>query len=179
MLIVFEGKTPRIGEDVFIAPNAVIIGDVRIGAGSSVWFGAVVRGDVGKIRIGPGCSIQDNVTVHVPTGGETIIGTDVTLGHGVALEGCLLHDRCLIGMNATVLQGAEIGEEAVVAAGSVVAEGMHIPARTLAAGVPAQIKKALTGRSLRWIGHAAKSYHALRDRYLAESIDALTMSDSS
>ncbi|MCB0075413.1 MAG: gamma carbonic anhydrase family protein, partial [Caldilineaceae bacterium] len=109
MIIEHQGKRPRIAADVFIAPNATILGDVTIGAGASIWFGAVIRGDVGHIEIGPGTNIQDNVVIHVNARHDTQIGANATIGHGVVLEGCTIGDGALLGMNATVLSEAEIG----------------------------------------------------------------------
>src|SRR3970040_467207 len=138
MLIEYEGRRPQIAEDVFVAPTAVLIGDVRVETGASIWFGAVLRADHGTIVIGAGSSIQDNVTMHVPEQSFTIVEENVTVGHGAVLEGCRIGARSVIGVNAVVLAGAEIGEEVMVAAGSVVGEGVRIPARTLAAGAPAK-----------------------------------------
>ncbi len=171
MLIEYEGKRPQIAENVFIAPTAVLIGDVRVEAGASIWFGAVIRADHGTIVIGAGSSIQDNATLHVPEGSFTIVGENVTVGHGAALEGCRIGARSVVGMNAVVLQGAEVGEEVMIAAGSVVGQGAHIPARTLAAGVPATVKKELGGQALDWVATAAEAYHHLRSQYLAQGID--------
>lgn len=175
MHIPFEGKTPQVADHVFIAPTAVLIGDVHVEEGASIWFGAVLRADHGTIRIGAGSSIQDNTTIHVPTGGETVIGADVTIGHGAVLEGCRLGARTVVGMNAVVLQGAEIGEQVMIAAGSVVGENAHIPANTLAAGAPAQVKKTLGGSARQWIETAAAAYHDLRARYLQQGIDKLSI----
>ena len=171
MLIEYEGKKPQIADDVFIAPTAVLIGDVRVETGASIWFGAVLRADHGTIVVGAGSSIQDNATLHVPEGSFTIVGENVTVGHGAVLEGCHIGARSVVGMNAVVLPGAEVGEEVMIAAGSVVGEGARIPARTLAAGAPAKVKKELSGSALEWIGRAAPVYHHLRSRYLAQGID--------
>lgn len=165
-LFSFNGKSPVVQENVFIAPGAMIIGDVIIESGANIWFNAVVRGDLGRIRIGAGASIQDLVTIHVPEGGETIIGENAVIGHGCVLEGCQIGRCCVIGMNSTVLTGAVIGSETMLAAGTVVPEGVHIPPRVLAAGVPVSVRKPLEGRSLEWVKTAATSYHRLRTRYL-------------
>src|SRR5580700_3511502 len=122
LILPFGGKAPRIGRDVFVAPNATLIGDVELEDGSSVWFGAVLRGDIGPIRIGARSNVQDLVCVHLTQGvSKTIVGADVTVGHGVILHGCVIGDRCLIGMGSVVMDNAEIGDTSVVAAGSVVA----------------------------------------------------------
>lgn len=173
MLIEYKGRKPHIAENVFIAPTAVLIGDVRVEAGASIWFGAVIRADHGTIVIGAGSSIQDNATLHVPEESLTLVGENVTVGHGAVLEGCRIGARSVVGMNAVVLPRAEVGEEVMVAAGSVVMEGDRIPARTLVAGAPAKVKKELSGSALDWIGRAAGVYHGLRAQYLKEGIDKL------
>ncbi len=171
MIDEFEGVKPRIDPSAWIAPNATVIGNVEIGAEASVWYGAVIRGDGGKyvIRIGARTSIQDNCVVHVSAQGPTVVGEDVTIGHGAVLESCEIRRGALIGMNAVVLQRAVIGEEALVAAGSVVAAGMEVPARRLAAGTPATIRKEISGESLDWISGSAAHYVALSRRYLADA----------
>lgn len=170
MFLEYRGRRPAIAANVFIAPTAVLIGDVRVSAGASIWFGAVLRGDHGTIVIGPGASIQDNATLHVPEDSLTEVGANVTVAHGAVLEGCRIGARSVVGMNAVVLPGAEVGEEVMIAAGSVVGEGARIPARTLVAGAPARVKKPLSGSALDWIGRAAEAYHHLRDEYLAQGI---------
>lgn len=168
MLIEFDGKKPQIGKNVFIAPTAVIIGDVVIGDNSSIWFNAVIRGDFGPIRIGAGCTIQDNVTIHVFN--ETIIGDNVAVGHNAVLEGCDIGAGTVVGMNATVLPGVRVGSEVMIAAGSVLPERMVVPERVLVAGVPAQVKKELGGEALAWIGRAARDYQELQARYRAQGV---------
>ncbi len=170
MIIPHRGKTPAIAPDAFIAPTAVLIGDVEIGAEASIWFGAVLRGDHGRIVIGQGSNVQDNVTLHAPEDGATVIESDVTIGHGAVLEGCLVRRGALIGMNAVVLHAATIGEQAMVAAGSVVVEGMQVPPHTLAAGVPAKIKKELDGSSKQWVEGSAAVYRQLAREYLGEAV---------
>lgn len=142
MALILEhmGMRPQIADDVYIAPNATIIGNVCIERGASIWFGAVIRGDIGRIIIGARTSVQDNVVVHVNDRHDTIVGADVIIGHGVVIEGCDIGDGALLGMNATVLSGAIVGVGALIAAGAVVREGSQIPAHVLAAGVPAKVK---------------------------------------
>src|SRR5215510_12599056 len=120
MIVEFEGKHPRIGKDVFIAPTAVIIGDVEIGDGVSVWYGVVLRGDEGRIVIGRGSNVQDNAVIHTTTEFPTILKENVTIGHGALLEGCTVEDGAVVGMGAIILHQVVIGEQAMVAAGSVV-----------------------------------------------------------
>jgi carbonic anhydrase/acetyltransferase-like protein (isoleucine patch superfamily) len=166
MIIAHQGHTPSIAPGVFIAPTAVVIGQVEIGEGASVWFGAVLRGDHGRIVIGRGSNVQDNATLHAPENGETLLEEDVTVGHGAVLEGCVVRRGALIGINAVVLHGAEIGEGAMVAAGAVVPEEVRVPARTLAAGVPARIKKPLEGSSSNWVEMSARVYRRLAEDYM-------------
>ena len=170
MILDFEGMSPRIDPSAWIAPNAVIIGNVEIGAEASVWFGAVVRGDEREhvIQIGARTSVQDNCVVHVSAQGPTIIGEEVTIGHGAVLESCMIGRGSLIGMNAVVLQKAVIGEQSLIAAGSVVGAGTEIPAHHLAAGTPAKVKKEIEGESLGWLTRSAGHYVALSRRYLAD-----------
>ncbi|MFZ3132150.1 MAG: gamma carbonic anhydrase family protein [Desulfosporosinus sp.] len=149
MIISLNGKTPKIHQDAFIAPNATIIGDVEVEAGANIWFGAQVRGDDGSIFIGARASIQDNVVIHVAPGGQTIIESDVLVGHGAVLHSCTLKKGCFIGINSVILDNAVVGEKAMVAALSLVLNNCEIPARHLAVGAPAQIKKEVSGESLR------------------------------
>jgi carbonic anhydrase/acetyltransferase-like protein (isoleucine patch superfamily) len=175
LLIEYRGKWPQVAEDVFLAPTAVLIGDVVVEAGASIWFGAVLRGDFGSIVIGVGANVQDNAVIHVGEEWPTAIGANVTIGHGAVLEGCTIGDGALIGMNATILPRAEVGAEAVVAAGSVITEGMQVPAHTLAAGVPAQIKKQLSGSLREWVQIAAADYRQKARQYRAQGIDKLNL----
>ena len=166
-IVELDGVAPTIGEDVFLAPTAVLVGDVRVGNRSNIWFGTVLRGDVSHIEIGAGCSIQDNAVIHCAADLPTVIGTAVVIGHAALLEGCTIEDGALIGMGAVVLQHATVGAGAMVAAGAVVAERQTIAPRALVAGVPARIiKKELSGSSLAWTGRAAAHYQALREEYL-------------
>ena len=165
-VIELDGKAPRIADDAFIAPTAVLIGDVTVGAGASVWFGAVLRGDNSSIVIGAGSNVQDNCVLHCADGLPTIVGENVTVGHMAMLEGCEIGAGALIGMGAIVLQRAKVGPGSLVAAGAVVGEGVDVPAGMLAAGVPARVKKPLAGASQHWVETAAKEYQAKRLRYM-------------
>jgi carbonic anhydrase/acetyltransferase-like protein (isoleucine patch superfamily) len=151
----------------FIAPTAVLIGHVEVGEESSVWFGAVLRGDDPEhgIRIGARTSIQDNCVLHVSARGPTVVGDDVTVGHGAVFESCEVRDGALVGMNAVILQDAVIGKESLVAAGSVVPAGMQVPGRVLVAGAPARIRKELDGDSAEWVRHSASHYVGLAQSY--------------
>ncbi len=172
LILPYAGIHPRIHPTAFVAPNATVIGNVVIEAEASIWFGAVLRGDEPdhEIRIGARSSVQDNVVVHVSRRGATRVGPEVTVGHGAVLESCVVERGALIGMNAVILQGATVGEEALVAAGAVVGDGAVIPARSLAAGTPARVKKALEGESLRWIQTSHQHYVELSRSYLAQGI---------
>lgn len=172
MVIEYRGKRPNIHPTAFIAPNAVLIGDVEVGRESSIWFGAVLRGDNGPIRVGARTSIQDNAVVHVSEGGVTHIADDVTVGHCAVMEDCRIEAHALIGSNATLLNGATIGEGALIAAGSVVGQGVTIPPRVVAAGAPASVKKALEGEAASWIEISSGEYVKLSRLYLAQSIGA-------
>jgi len=165
-IIELDGVAPRIAEDAFIAPTAVLIGDVEVAAGASVWFGAVLRGDNSAIRIGEGSNVQDNCVIHCAKDLPTIVGANVTVGHMAMLEGCEIGDGSLIGMGAIVLQRASVGSGSLVAAGAVVGEGVQIPPGVLAAGVPARVKKEIAGESQRWVRTAALEYQSKRLRYM-------------
>jgi carbonic anhydrase/acetyltransferase-like protein (isoleucine patch superfamily) len=168
VIIEWQGKVPIVADDAFVAPNAVLIGDVTVEPGASIWFGAVLRADFGSIVVRRGANVQDNVVIHVDADYPTDVGESVTVGHGAVIEGCTIERGAVIGMNAVILIGAIVGEEAMVAAGAVVGEGMQVPSRHLAAGVPAVVKKELSGRSLEWVRMAAPDYQKLSARYLDE-----------
>jgi len=173
MIIEYQGKRPKVHASAFIAPTAVLIGDVEVGAESSIWFGTVLRGDNGPIRVGSRTSIQDNAVVHVSEHGRTLIGDDVTIGHAAVLEDCHVKNHALIGSNSTILNDAVIGEGALIAAGSVVGNRVEIPDRVVAAGAPAKVKKQLEGEAAMWVEISAREYVKLSRSYLAEHIDRL------
>ena len=162
----FDGKEPQVAPDAFVAPTAVLIGDVVVEEGASVWFGAVLRGDFNKIVVGAGSSVQDNCVLHTNENLPTLIGQNVTVGHLSLLEGCVVEDEALIGMGSIVLNRARIGRRAMLAAGSVVNEDDEIPPEVLAAGAPAEVKKSLDGSSSKWVEAAAREYQKLRLRYM-------------
>jgi carbonic anhydrase/acetyltransferase-like protein (isoleucine patch superfamily) len=172
LVIPFRGKTPKIHPSAFLAPNATIIGNVTIGAESSVWFGAVIRGDDPDhgVVIGRRTSIQENCVVHVGHWGPTLVGDDVTVGHGAKFECCAIGDRSVVGMNAVILQNAVIGEECVIAANTVVLERAEIPARSVVAGVPGKVKKTLEGGAADWIKGGGQHYVDLSREYLSQGI---------
>lgn len=161
-----DDRRPQVADDVYLAPGCQIVGDVQVGAGSSVWFNAVVRGDVQPVRIGARTNIQDLAMVHVTTGRFPIeIGDEVTVGHGAVLHGCHVADRALIGMGAVILDGAQIGAESIVAAQSLIRVGFKVPPRTLVAGVPATVKRELTAQELGEIQRSAERYVAMAQTY--------------
>ncbi len=139
-LIAFSGKAPRLGRGVFVAAGARLAGDVRLHDGVSIWFNAVLRGDINHVEIGAGSNIQDNATCHVDDDFPCIVGRDVVVGHAAVLHGCVVEDRALVGMSATLLNGVHVGEGSVVAAGALVAPGTRIPPGSLALGVPARVR---------------------------------------
>ena len=170
MIIEYRGKRPKIAASAFIAPTAVVIGDVEIGEEASVWFGCVIRGDNGPIRIGARSNIQDNAVLHVSENAATIIEDEVTIGHCAILEDCRIGRGSLIGSNAVVLNGATVGEESLVAAGSVVIMNAQIPSRVVVAGAPAVIKKTLEGAAVEWVKHGSPEYVHLSRSYLQHGI---------
>ncbi|MHB1126620.1 MAG: gamma carbonic anhydrase family protein [Bacillota bacterium] len=170
MLIEYNGKKPKVAPTAFVAPNATLIGDVVVEEEASIWFGAVLRADYGKIVVGARSSVQDNVVVHVMPDASTDIGEEVTVAHGAVLHTCTIGRGALIGMNAVILDYAVIGEQSLVAAGAVVTERMEIPARHLAVGSPASIRKELSGSSLWWVVGSSNSYVDLAKSYLKQGI---------
>jgi carbonic anhydrase/acetyltransferase-like protein (isoleucine patch superfamily) len=168
MIRSYKATHPQVDSSAFVDDSAQVIGDVVIGAESSVWMNAVIRGDVNHIRIGRQTSIQDGTIVHVnhAPSHPTIVGDQVTVGHGVILHGCTVEDRCLIGMGAILLNGCHIGSETIVAAGTLVPERVTIPARSLVMGSPARVKRPLTDEEVASIVKSAESYVRYRLDYL-------------
>lgn len=159
MIINYKDKYPDISESCFIAEDANIIGDVKIGNCSSVWFKTVVRGDVNYIRIGKNTNIQDSSVLHVTTGTHPlIIGDDVTAGHMVILHGCTIKNRVLVGMGTIVQDGAVIESDTLVAAGSVVTQNAHILSGKLVMGIPAKVKRDLTNEEIQSIKQSSVNY---------------------
>jgi carbonic anhydrase/acetyltransferase-like protein (isoleucine patch superfamily) len=170
MIVEYRGKRPKVAASAFVAPTAVLIGDVEVGEEASIWFGTVIRGDNGPIRIHARANVQDNSVVHVSEHCETVIEEGATVGHCAILEDCRIGKGALIGTNATVLNGAVVGEQSLVAAGSVVGVNAQIPPRVVVAGSPAVVKKQLEGASIAWVEHAGPEYVALSRSYLREGI---------
>ena len=165
----YKGKSPKLGERVFVAENAALIGNVEVGNDCSIWYGTVLRGDVHFITVGSRTNIQDNCTVHVTNERfPTVIAEEVTIGHGVIVHGCTIKRGALIGMGSRILDGAVIGEQALVGAGALVPEGMHVPPRTLVVGVPARVKRALTDEEVERLEQSWKNYVEYKETYLEE-----------
>jgi len=166
VIIPFRGVAPRIAPSAFVEESAQLIGDVTIGEQSSVWFGAILRGDVNFIRVGARTSIQDGSVVHVSSRGlPTIIGNEVTVGHKVLLHACTVGDRVLVGSGAIVLDGATIGEECLVGAGSVVVPGSRFPERRLILGTPARVVRELDAEEVASLAASAAKYVLLAAEY--------------
>ena len=169
MLRPYKGVSPRVHESAYVDDSAQVIGDVEIGEESSVWMNAVVRGDVHSIRIGRRSNIQDGTVVHVMNRTHpTHIGNDVTIGHAAVVHGSMLADRILIGMGAILLNGATVGDDCIVAAGTLLTEGTKIPPRSLVMGSPGKVKRQLTDEEVasilvyseRYVGYRLDYMHA-------------------
>lgn len=172
-ILPFRGKTPRIADDAWIAPNATIIGDVEIGPRSSVWFNCTVRGDVNIIRIGDGTNIQDGTVIHVDSKKYgTFVGDNVLVGHMALIHACLIEDGAFVGMKACVMDGAIVERGAMVAAGALVPPGKVVPSGQLWAGVPAQYIRDLRPEEVAGMEDAARRYADLADIYAGAEDDA-------
>jgi carbonic anhydrase/acetyltransferase-like protein (isoleucine patch superfamily) len=164
------GKQPRLGNGVFVAETAAVIGDVEIGDQSSVWYGTVIRGDVMPIRIGARTSLQDNTVIHVTASRYgTTIGSDCTIGHNAIIHACVVEDLCLIGMGSIILDGAKIGRGSLVGAGALVTPGTDIPPDSLVIGSPAKVKRPVNDKEREQILYGAAHYVELARAYLADS----------
>jgi len=158
MIIKYDDTLPNIGEYCFVAPTCDIIGKVTLGYESSVWYGAVVRGDVESITIGERSNVQDNVTIHVANGFPTLIGDDVTIGHNAIVHGCTIGNRVLIGMGAIVLDGAVIEDDVVIGAGALIPPGKVIPSKSLVVGSPGKVIRTLDDQALKGLVESANIY---------------------
>ena len=167
----FQGRMPTIADDVFIAPGAMIIGDVTIHAGASIWYNAVVRGDTAPIVIGRRTNIQDNCTLHVDADAPLTIGDDCTVGHGAVVHGATVGDRVLVGMQAVVLSHARVGEGTIIGACTLVSEHKEIPQGMLAVGIPARALRPLKPEETAHIISSARGYHE-RARLHQKSINS-------
>ncbi|MFP4037720.1 MAG: gamma carbonic anhydrase family protein [Desulfobacteraceae bacterium] len=164
-----DGIEPRIAESAYVNESAYVVGDVEIGEGSSIWPGAVIRADFGRIKIGRNVSVEDNCVIHsgTPSGvtGDVEIGDRVIMGHGAVMNGRRIGNGVLIGMNATILHDSEIGDQCIVVAGCLVTQGMQVPDRSLVMGVPGKVKGEPTEEQLWWVNEAYKEYDQLIRRY--------------
>jgi carbonic anhydrase/acetyltransferase-like protein (isoleucine patch superfamily) len=159
MILDYLGRRPRIHPSAYIAPGAVVVGDVEIGPDASLWFGVVVRGDVHFIRIGAATNIQDGSILHVTHDTHPLVLEDrITVGHNVTLHGCTIRRHVLVGMGAIIMDGAEVGSESLVGAGCLVPEGMKVPPRTLVVGVPARVVRPLTDTEVEGLHESADNY---------------------
>jgi gamma-carbonic anhydrase len=170
MIRSFQGHAPQIASSAYVDPQAVVIGEVSVGEDSSIWPGAVLRGDYHRIRIGARTSIQDNCVLHVQ--GESypvFVGDGVTVGHGAILHGCTVESNCLVGMGAILLNGSKIGAFSIVAAGTLVPEGIEVPPGSLVMGLPARVHRPLTEAERARIGTSAEHYVQFKNAFQAES----------
>ena len=167
MLITLRGKTPQVSPEAFVAETAALIGDVTVGADSSVWFGAVIRGDNEPIKVGNGTSIQDNAVLHTEKGHPLTIGDNVTVGHGAIVHCSSVGSNCLIGMGAILLDGAVIGDHCIIGAGAVVKENAVVPAGTMMVGIPAKPVRTLGQEQIAFLD-GTSPYVGLAHEYLEE-----------
>lgn len=166
-LIRFASHAPADHGALFIAGNATLTGQVTLGQGSSIWFGAVLRGDCGAIIVGDGTNVQDNAVLHTGTGGRLTLGKQVSVGHCAVLHGCTVGDGCLIGMHATVLDGAVIGAGSLIAAGALVPAGMQVPPGSLVIGAPGRVRGPVSAEQCRHLAENAATYQRLAAQYAA------------
>ncbi|MBZ2174143.1 gamma carbonic anhydrase family protein [Schnuerera sp. xch1] len=162
----FDGILPNIHEDTFIADNATVIGNVNIGEGSSIWFGAVLRGDIDNITIGKFSNIQDNSVLHTEAGVPTIIGDYTVIGHSAILHGCKIGDNCLIGMGAIILNNVIIGDNCIIGAGAVVTEGKIIPSNSLVLGIPSKVVREVNSEEIEATKINVLKYNERYKRYI-------------
>jgi carbonic anhydrase/acetyltransferase-like protein (isoleucine patch superfamily) len=166
MLRPYRGVLPRIDPTAYVDQSAQVIGDVDIGAESSVWMSAVIRGDVNRIRIGRRSNVQDGTVVHVMKDTHaTTIGDNVTIGHAAVVHGCTIENQCLIGMGASLLNGSHVGPQSIIAAGTLLVEGMRVPPRSLVMGIPGKVKRLLTHAEIAGIQMYADRYVSYRLDY--------------
>ncbi len=169
MLRPYRGVMPTVHSTAYVDESAQVIGDVEIGEASSIWMNVIVRGDVHRIRIGRRTNVQDGTIVHVMRGTHpTTIGDEVTIGHAAVIHGCTLHDRVLVGMGAILLNGVDIGEDSIVAAGTLLPEETQVPPRALVMGSPGKVRRALTDAEVASIREYAKRYVGYRLDYMPQ-----------
>ncbi len=158
-------KKPKIHPTAMIAPNASVIGDVVVGSRTSIWPGAVLRGDYGRIRVGANCSLQDNVVVHCSSHNAGVIGDGVTVAHNAIVHACRVGDECLIGAGAIIFDGAKVGTHSIIGVGSVILEGRTIPPRSVAVGAPAKVMRRATDKDVRMIQESYRAYVKMAEKY--------------
>jgi len=169
MIRPYGGVWPRIAPSAFLAEDVVVTGDVEIGDDASVWYGCVLRGDVGPLRVGPSTNIQEGTILHcAPDRQPAVLDSWVTVGHGAMLHGCHIRERSLVGIGATVLDGAIVGEESIIGAGALVTPGTVVPPRTLVLGSPARFSRRLTDEDVEWILRHGRDYIELKAQYLRQ-----------
>jgi carbonic anhydrase/acetyltransferase-like protein (isoleucine patch superfamily) len=166
-LLAFQGRSPRLAPDTYVAPGAWVIGDVTAGAGSSIWFNAVLRGDTSPIVIGRLANLQDGVIVHVDEGEPTDIGDEVTVGHAAIIHAAKIAPRVLVGMQSVILSGVSVGEGSIIGAGALVPEGRTIPPRSLVLGTPGRVVREVTDAEYGAILQSAKHYAELAQAHRA------------
>lgn len=165
MIYSYKDRVPTVAASCFVADNATVIGDVVLGEQASIWFGAVLRGDIEPIRVGDRSNIQDNSVAHTSNGYPVVLGDEVTVGHNVTLHGCKVGNNCLIGMKSVLLDGCEIGDNCIVGAGALVKQGQKIPAGSLAVGSPARVIRRLSEEDFQHIRRFAVRYTAFQQAY--------------
>ncbi len=159
MILPLAASSPRLGKDVFVAPDAWVIGDVELADNVSVFFGAVLRGDLLPIRVGRGTNIQEHSMLHTTHGrAPAVVGEYCTIGHRAIIHGCTVGNRCLVGMGAIILDGTVVEDECVIAAGALIPEGKHIPARSMVMGVPGKVVRSLTAEEVKMLPVGAERY---------------------
>jgi carbonic anhydrase/acetyltransferase-like protein (isoleucine patch superfamily) len=165
MISVYQGNAPQVEVAAFVAPSSNVIGNVTLGEDASVWFNAVLRADVGPIRIGARSNVQDGCVVHVPWGGKVVVGDDVTIGHRAVVHGCTIGNRVLVGMGSIIMDHAIVGDDCIIGAGAVVTPGTHVSPRSMVLGVPAKVVRELTDDEVVSLGASAKNYAELAKSY--------------
>lgn len=165
-IITIDGATPKVGQDVFVAPTATLSGDVELADHASAFYGVSVRGDSAPIRVGEGTNLQDNVVLHADEGFPCTLGAGISVGHSAVVHGATVGDGCLVGMSATIMNGAVIGEQSLVAAGALVLEGTQVPPRSLVAGVPAKVRRELSDEEVAGLKTNADHYLVLAAKHL-------------
>ena len=157
----YRGRSPTVHPSAFVAPTAVLIGDVTVGEDASVWFGCVLRGDMDRIEIGARSNVQDNSTIHTDADEPTVVGPDVTIGHMALVHSSIIEHNVLVGQAAVLVGGNTVGAETIIGAGTVVPEGMKVPGRSLVLGIPARVVREVKPEDARWTVRAAEHYAEL------------------